>query len=282
MSYTPLSVDQLELYLENLPPILKYNNPKNNETNFEFSTFSELPFEVQEKILQNVPQYSRILGKNYYDSLTLSRNYYENYCLKTAISKRELIHYFKYIRPGSPTEFSYFLIGKNDENNIIILRETFEITRFPPQYYHIHNRYNIECDLKNMPCDIIDGTEEFIDYIFDGNNITEVYFFLPADTILKEILSQRNSCNILAQSNDEYYNKYFYLVVKEFLDFFASMPLVILKFSDNYLGLDIENDIITELSSLNMDDFVPITDNDSIESVKELNTQILNVIFEDQ
>lgn len=270
MSHIVLNKDEIDEYLENLPPILKYNVADTDTVeNTSFNMFSELPLELQNKIFQEVPKYSRNISKNY--NSTFLSNYYENYCLKTALSERELINYFNSLKIGSTTEFSYFLIGhQNDDDIIIVNTEKYKIIKLMDNKYLVLDRHD-----ENTYYDVRD-VEELVFDIFGADNIDKTYLFLPSPSLLKDILSKRLSCK-----TDKYVDDYLYLMIKSFLYFFVEMPLVIADFIDNYLeiSVDVDSDLTDELNNLNEGNFVLITDENSIQTSKVINKAVIDTYF---
>lgn len=271
MSYVVLNKDEIDSYLQNLPPILRYNVVDTNTVqNASFNMFSELPLELQNKIFQEVPKYSRNISKNY--NSTFLSNYYENYCLKTGLSERELIHYFNSLEVGSTTEFSYFLIGHQADDDIIIVNdEKYKIVKLLNDEYLVLDR-NEENNYYNVG----GGAEELIFDIFATNSFDKTYMFLPSPKLLKDILSKRLSCN-----TDKYVNDYLYTMIKEFLDFFAELPLVIDEFTDIYLEINVDtySDLTEKLKSLYEGNFILITDNESIQTSKDINKAVIDTYF---
>jgi hypothetical protein len=267
-----LSTDDLDSYLENLPPILKYNNVENNKKINKFEGFEGLPLELQEKIFRLQPKQSTSLSKKYHVDTTFRSNYYDNYCLKTAITEHELTHYFNSVGVGKTIDFSYFLIGHNDDDdNILVQTEDYQIVKLVNNKYLVLNR-NKEGTYYNAS-----STKELVFDIFGTHNIDKTYLFMPSPSLLKEILRQRLGCNI-----DDYVEKYLYIMVNEFLNFFVSMPLVISDFVDNYLkiSINVDNNLIDDLESVGEGNFVMVTDDNLIQTSKQINETILSTYFE--
>jgi hypothetical protein len=217
-------------FLNSIPQVLRYQSEQGLATDFEqglateFKQFTELPEDIQNKILREYPTRSMI-GINKELTLRAEESYYNNYCMNQSITRQEMVNYFNSMNYGDSISFELFrLYGFIDPQRINIEQDQFQLVVIEEteQPYHLvaYDFFNDEAEDIGQ----FNNGDEIVDFFTQGR---KMYIMLFDNLTTSDIISYRLSCN-----KHNYPNDYVKHVNKEFLTYFAPYPFIAKSYLD--------------------------------------------------
>lgn len=210
-SITPSTISEIQLIIKRIPKLLKWNIEEDDSKTLSFSTFSELPFEVQSKIIGIHPNLS--ITNTFRDDYIVKEAFFNTYCLAMGINRQELINFFDSQVIGSRFNFQVWKLYQDK-----IAYDTYRFIKSNNGVYVNKAFYNRQ---KSWVVNKGNGME-IVDTITSDPNIKCILF---NPVLINQIVTRRESCQQV-----KYTKLYIKNYLETFLSYFAPYPLIIFEY----------------------------------------------------